>query len=307
MIPLLQAIKLKQTEHRIPMWKFYAEFDITRQGFHQAERAFEAKQAMIKQIADMVIKYRTKVDCRAGSRTIYYNLGIKDLFNIGVTKFEAMLSAYSLALKPLRVRVITTKSDKQSWNYPNLANGLRIDNINQLVVGDITYVYIDGKRYYLFCLTDVYSARIVGHCFSTRMRSIEAQSAARRWIKLRVENCLLTCIHHTDGGTQYFSGEYLKVLNDLEVQISCAKNCLQNGYAEQRNGLIKHHLLPTMQVNSVHGMARNIDRIIKRYNYDRKQKALGWKSPVEFEEHIKKTGIRPVRNLFKFTDLKNGF
>ncbi|MFN2422531.1 MAG: transposase, partial [Cryomorphaceae bacterium] len=175
------------------------------------------------------------------------------------------------------------------------------------VVGDLTYIYIEGKRYFLFCLIDVYSAHIVGYSFSTRMRSIDAQQAARRWIKLRSSDALFGCIHHTDGGSQYFSGAYLAILNNLKALISCAGNCLQNGYAEQRNGLLKHHLLPTITTSTARGITIAVGHIISTYNKQRKQQALGWKSPVEFENHILELRQRPERKLFNFTKLKNGF
>lgn len=303
MILLLQAIREKQPEHRIAMSKFYEHFGITRQGFHQAQRANAAKRDMMDQISSMVISHRKNVDFRAGSRSLYYNLGIKELFGIGVTKFEEMMSVYGYSLQPLRVRVVTTKSDKQSWNYPNLASGLHIDNINQLVVGDLTYINIKARRFYLFCLTDVYSSRIVGYCFSSRMRSIEAQKAVRIWMRLRGKKRLFNCIHHTDGGAQYFSDDYLHLLKkEVKVRVSCARTCLENGYAEQRNGLIKNHLIPTLNVNDNQDLAKGIDRTIRGYNVRRKQAALGWLSPVEFEKHLTQSGNRPVKILATFTN-----
>lgn len=307
MIPLLLAIRDKQSEHGIVMARFYAYFNISRQGFHQALAAEKRKKIMMSEITHQVSAYRLHQDCRAGSRSLYYNLGIKEQFAIGINKFEALMAEYGLTLKPLRMKVVTTKSVMQSWNYPNLANGLRIDNINQLVVGDLTYVYIGGKRYFLFCLTDVYSARIVGHHISKRMRSTEAQSALQKWFKLRGSTDLRGCIHHTDGGSQYFAEKYLRALNKYEMKISCAKNCLQNGYAEQRNGLLKHHLFPTMKTNNGQKVSIGVSRVINWYNHKRKQQALGWKSPVEFERSLDPISQGPVHKLHNFSKPKNGF
>jgi len=307
MIPLLLAIKDKRAVHGIAMARFYAYFNISRQGFHQAAISLERTRLMMSEITNQVVAYRLHMDCRAGSRSLFYNLGIKQQFGLGVTKFEALMAEYGLTLKPLRLKVVTTKSVMQSWNYPNLANNLSIDNINQLVVGDLTYVYIDGKRYFLFCLTDVYSARIVGHHISKRMRSIEAQSALQKWLKLRESADLRGCIHHTDGGSQYFAEKYLKALNKHEMKISCAKNCLQNGYAEQRNGLLKHHMFPTMKTNDEQKVGIGVSRIINRYNLKRKQHALGWKSPVEFERTLDPKSGGVLHKLYNFSKAKDGF
>ncbi|MBK8748648.1 MAG: hypothetical protein IPM04_12515 [Saprospiraceae bacterium] len=38
-------------------------------------------------------------DANAGSRTLYYNLNIKEQYNIGVNKFEKLMSDYGLILR----------------------------------------------------------------------------------------------------------------------------------------------------------------------------------------------------------------
>jgi transposase InsO family protein len=258
----------------------------------------------MEEIEEMVTAYRLEKDRRGGSRSCYYNLLIKEKFDLGVTKFEQLMSEYKLTLAPLNIRIATTRSSLQSWNYENLTDGLEIQNINELVVGDLTYIIYGKDRYYLFCLTDVYSGRIVGHSFSTRMRSQEAKITLDRWITLRGADNVKSCIHHTDGGGQYFSSLYLGELEALNIQVSVAKNCLQNGYAEQRNGLFKHHLLPTVNKVKAHPeyLSKEIDNCIDFYNNERMQEALHWKSPVNYECYLQTTNLRPVMKLHCYTD-----
>jgi len=300
---MLRSIEEKKMIHGIPMSKFYNYVGVTRQGFHQSALAYDAREEMMSEISSMTAEYRRRVDCRAGSRSLYYNLNIKQHFGIGISKFEQLMSDYNLTLKPLRVRVVTTKSIEASRNYHNLINGLVIDNINQLVVGDLTYIYLGGKRYFLFCLTDVYSGRIVGHCIHTRMRAVEAMKALNMWVKLRGKNNLKNCIHHTDGGSQYFSGIYLHAVKEgIKAQVSCAKSCLENGYAEQRNGIIKNHLLPTLSNSGPKGVAKGVKTALNNYDLIRKQEGLKWLSPIEFENSLVDTKNRPIRKLFNFAE-----
>jgi putative transposase len=307
MVPLLHAIKEKQGAHKIAMEKFYSYAGLSRQGYFQAVHRRQEEQLMVGEIALMVQSYRQKKDRRAGSRSLYKNLDIKARFAIGVNKFEQLMSASGMSLAPLRTRIVTTRSSMQSWNYPNLISGLTISAINQVVVGDLTYVYFAGQRNFLFCLTDLYSARIVGHQMGPTMGAEDAKVALDRWVKLRKKTSLRSCIHHTDGGSQYFSGLYLTKLNELDVQISCAENCLQNGYAEQRNGLLKHHLIPTMEESGERRLDKQLNGIMYVYNYERKQKALGWLSPVEFERKTFGMTNPPQFVLHKFNRSKNGF
>lgn len=280
------------------MESLYGHCGLTRQGFHQAAARHRAEAAMMAAIEGRVSDYRRDKDRRAGSRSLYHNLGVKADYGIGVTKFERLMSSHGLSLRPLRVRVVTTRSCEQSWNHPNLAKGLVINGVDQLVVGDLTYLSVGGQRYYLFLLTDVYSGRIVGHHLSRRMRAVDAKAALDAWVSLRGRAALKGCIHHTDGGGQYFSKLYLGLLGGLGVKISVARNCLDNGYAEQRNGLFKNHLLPTAAPGGPQGLAKAVAASIRFHNQERRQEALGWMSPAGFEAHVAGLGDKPPMKLY---------
>lgn len=286
MIPLLISIHSNRAHHGIAMERMYEFYAITRQGFFKAKKLLESEIKMMRSISEDVRKYRLTKDRRAGSRFLFYNLNIKDTYNIGVTKFERLMRQYGLTLIQLRIKVITTQSCLQSWNYKNLCNGLIINSINQLVVGDLTYIIIGKMRYYLFCLTDVFSAKIVGYHVSDRMRKQEALKAFDMWVRLRKKKNVEGCIHHTDGGSQYFSNGYMKEMKDKKLQVSVAKSCLENGYAEQKNGVLKNHLIPTIKASSKIGIEKELKQSIQYYNAERKQQNLGWRSPNTFELYI---------------------
>ncbi len=134
------------------------------------------------------------------------------------------------------------------------------------------------------------------------MRAEDAKKALDSWIALRGEGNIKGCIYHSDGGSQYFSDLYQKQLNSHLIQISVAQNCLQNGFAEQRNGLLKHHLIPTMGLQHLGGFQAGLLKIGYFYNYERKQQGLGWRAPVEYERYIESLGeaARPVKTLHGF-------
>jgi len=276
------------------MEAIYRHVGISRQGYFDAKQCQDRENVMMQEIEKLVVSYRADKDRRAGSRMLYYNLNIKDKFGIGVNKFERLMSEYGHTLLPLRVRIVTTKSIWQSWNYPDLTPGMEVDSINQLVVGDLTYITIGTKVFYMFCLIDLYSARIVGFSIGNRMTASQAILALEMWFDLRGQKNLIGCIHHTDGGSQYFSKPYMGSVMQSEIKISVAKNCLDNGHAEQRNGLIKHHLIPTINFKKTKQLRHEIEKTIYFYNYERKQEALGWLSPVEYEEKWLNKGSRPV-------------
>lgn len=284
-VPLLGIIRMELLETSIPMTLFYSFYKISRQGYHQAVSRHKAEQSMMESIRIKVERYRFKKDRRAGSRSLFYNLEIKKHYKIGVNKFERMLSASGLSLMPQRLRVVTTQSVSQSWNYGNLTNGLILRGIHELVVGDITYLTIGKYRYYLFCLTDVFSMKIVGYCISNRMRKQEAMIALKMFVEQRGVGSLKRCVHHTDGGGQYFAAAYL-AKQPKWIDISVAKSCLENGLAEQKNGYIKNHLVPLIKFRELKYVKEEMKRLIDFYNTERKQEVLGWRTPIEVEQQV---------------------
>lgn len=233
-----------------------------------------------------VNQYRGVKDAYAGSRSLYYNLGIKRKYKLGVNKFESLMSKYGLTLSRVSTKIITTRSSPRSWQYQNLVNGLIINNINLVVVGDLTYVSKDRQQYFVFSLFDLYSAMMVGIYGGQRMRAIEAIIPLEQCIQLRGKEKISGCIHHTDGGSQYFSDLYMNKMESVKMVISVANNCLENGYAEQRNGMIKEHFIPLKRGRNEKEFNKGLQEIKMEYNYNRKQENLGWKSPVEFERSL---------------------
>lgn len=297
---MLNRLHKQQSEHGLAMERLYEYASISRQGYYQQlERKRNRKQLSIELISK-VKAYRSDKDVRAGSRSLYNNLNIKAEYQIGINKFEHIIREGGMTMRPLRTRVVTTKSSYQSWQYSNKINGMELTNINQVVAGDLTYVDIGKDRFYAFTLTDLYSARVVGLEISTRMRSEEAFGCLIQWINLRGKNKVKDCIHHTDGGSQYFSKVYIGALDVYKVKISVANNCLENGYAEQQNSMIKNHFIPTINYYPNMDIQGELKRIKNFYNNDRKQEKLGWLSPVEYEKKWYTDDNRPLIKLYQF-------
>jgi len=284
------------------MEDFYRLLGIRRQGFHKNLRAMVVRQDLEAQIKSDVLVYRTK-DARAGSLSLFHNLDIKSKYGIGITKFSKLMTSMGLSLQPLRVRIITTERCTRSRQYPNLLKGLVVSDYGEVVVGDLTYVLRNQLRYYVFSLFDIYSARMVGISGSDRMRAEDAVPAMEQWLNLRGEQNVAQSIHHTDGGGQYFSDLYLDRLQPLKVRMSVAQNCLQNGYAEQRNGLMKHHLF-SYGYSDLKSFRAQLKSVENFYNYQRKQERLGWRTPVAYEQYLDSIPQKqhPALVLYRFDD-----
>lgn len=306
--PLLLHFYEGRQEHGIPMSLFFEFVGYSRQSFYKQLASGREHTEKWSELPKLVHNYRKKKDARAGSRSLYYNLNIKEKYGVGVNKFERIMAEYKLTLNPLRVRVVTTKSSMQSWNYKNLLPGRELTAICQAIAGDITYVHVAGKRHYVFTLIDLYSNRIIGYDLVDNMKSSVAESVLLTAIDLRGLEAMEGCIHLTDGAGQYFSKVYIDLITiRFKMQMSCAKSCMENGYAEQRNATIKHHFMPLIKGQTISAARNELKRHITFYNHERKQESLGWRCPVEFENYVKTLANPPTKKMYEYKAENKGF
>jgi len=238
---------------------------------------------------------------KMGSRALFYLSKTKSVdLGMGINKFERTLSNLDLTIKQKRKYIKTTISVKHQ--YPNLISGLTIKGINTVVSGDITYYEKYGKRYYIFTLKDLYSKRIVGLIGAENMYTEIAIMAFNQMLRLRGKENLKGLIHHTDAGGQYLSNAYKRLLFRYGIKISIAGNCLENGSAEQLNGILKNDYLINYDIKNVSQLKRVLKKIKRLINEEKPVKKLGYKTPIAYEEYISKMKVenRPKEALYDF-------
>ena len=184
--------------------------------------------------------------------------------------------------------VVTTDSEHRWRIYPNLARSMVVTAINQLWVGDITYVRLQQEFVYLAVLLDVYSRRVIGWSLSRQLDSEFAQEALEMAVKQRRPAAGL--VHHSDRGVQYACAGYVKRLEAHGITISMSRpgNPYDNAWAES--------FMKTLMVEEVDGRRyRNFDHaksciggfIEEIYNQQRLHSALQYRSPIEFESALR--------------------
>ena len=224
---------------------------------------------------------------------------------MGINKFESFVSVSGLTVRKLKKRVITTDGVREEQDE-NLTYGLKLNNINQLMAGDITYLIFKETKYYVFTLKDAYSKRIIGLYGSNNMMAINAVRTYLQAKRLRGTS-IKHCIHHTDAGSQYKSTTYKKLLAKDEIKMSIADNCLENGMAEQLNSVIKNDYIIDA-IKDVKHLNKILNKIKHLINHDRPVAALGYRTPVQFEKWIETISEenRPVIEMYDFAKTELG-
>ena len=188
------------------------------------------------------------------------------------------------AIQPKSFKPRGTESRHRLGFSPNLLlDECETTGINQLWVGDITYVSLFNRTFsYLATLMDRYSRRIVGWHLAEDMTESLVLKALRSAIRARRPAANL--IHHTDRGGQYAGREYRRVLQRAAMRqsMSRADNCYDNAFMESCFGTIKTELEMTEYEN--HRVAeRELTEFIAYYNLERKHSSLGYLTPAQFE------------------------
>jgi transposase InsO family protein len=192
------------------------------------------------------------------------------------------------AIQPRSFKPRTTDSRHTLGYSPNLLiDAPPPDGINQLWVGDISYIPLVGGRFlYLAMLMDRYSRRIVGWDLQSYMQEPLVLSALRAAIALRRPRPGL--IHHSDRGGQYAGSEYRQILARARMlqSMSRANNCYDNAFMESCFGTLKTEL--EMKPYGNECLARKeVPDYIRYYNTRRRHSALDYMTPDEFERALR--------------------
>lgn len=180
----------------------------------------------------------------------------------------------------------TTDSDHAFNIAPNLLlQDFTASGPNQKWAGDITYVWTREGWFYLSVIIDMFSRRVVGWAISNRIKQDLALRALNMAIAIRRPPP--GCIHHTDRGSQYCAHDYQKLLrkHGFKVSMSGKGNCYDNSTVESFFKSLKAELVWRRNWQTRREVEVALFEYINGfYNPRRKHSALGWKSPVAFEQ-----------------------
>lgn len=161
---------------------------------------------------------------------------------------------------------------------------------NEIWVTDITYLPTAEGWLYLAAEMDLHSRRILGWSVAASLATELPQEALERAFKARPEAVLSSLLHHSDRGCQYTSASFRHSLGLRSIGQSMSRkgNCYDNAAMESFWATLKAECFGK-QIPATRALARSMvfDYIETFYNPVRLHSALGFQSPVEYEQSFK--------------------
>ena len=181
--------------------------------------------------------------------------------------------------------VVTTTRAADARPAPDLVRrAFTAPGPNQLWVADITYIPTGRGFLYLAVVLDVWSRRIVGWAMETHLRTALVLAALDMAVEQRQPRAV---IHHSDQGCQYTALAFGARCRQAGVRPSMGSvgDCYDNALCESFFATLECELLDRFTCPTpLDARAAVFDFIEGWYNTKRRHSALGYESPLRFEQ-----------------------
>lgn len=278
-------MRAHRTEHRVG--RLCRALRISRSGFYaSARRPQSRRQREDRLLVEAIRRIHEDVDQVYGAPRMHREL-VEEGYRCGRHRVARLMHQEGIRARRKRRRhPRTTVTDHALPVAPNvLARRFDSDEPNRVWVGDITYLWTWEGWLFLAVLLDMFSRRVVGWAMDERIDRVVTLRALEMALSQRRPHRGL--VHHTDRGCQYASTDYQIELERHGITCSMSRkgNCYDNAVSESFFASLKRELAQHRRWVSRHQARADVFHYIEAfYNRRRRHSALGYRSPVAFEE-----------------------
>ena len=187
-----------------------------------------------------------------------------------------------------RRRVGSTNRDAPARPAPDLVDrNFVATTLDQLWVADITYIPTQTQMLHLAVVLDACSRKVVGWAMAVHARATLVLEALDMALEQRGPEGV---IHHSDQGCQYTSYAFGHRCRRAGVRPSMGSvgDCYDNAMAESFFATLECELLERTRFPNPKAAGEATFEFIEAwYNPHRRHSALGYLSPVDFEQQLR--------------------
>lgn len=204
---------------------------------------------------------------------------------VGKERVRLLMQGHGIRAKGRRKFVVTTDSKHRLPVAPDLVQRrFEPPAPNQLWSGDITYLPTDEGWLYLAAVLDLHSRQVVGWSLQPHMQTNLVNDALLMACFRRRPGAGL--IFHSDRGSQYCSQQFQDTLKAWGIRSSMSRkgNCWDNAPTESLWGRLKVACVHGQKFASHEQARQAVMDWIAFYNHSRLHSALGYLSPMQYEQ-----------------------
>jgi putative transposase len=273
---------------------------VSRAGFYRrlaASAPAEEEIGVRAAIQEIVLEHRR----RYGYRRVTVELRGRGMC-VNHKRVARLMREDNLLAIGQRKFVRTTNSNHSFEVYLNLAAHMQLTGPDQLWVADITYIRLQQEFIYLAVILDAFSRRVVGWSLEPTLATRLTVAAIELAIAARQPKPGL--VHHSDRGVQYASSEYIDLLlaYGMIPSMSRPANPFDNAKCESFMKTLKREEIYASQYRDASDLRAHISEFIDHYyNRVRLHSALGYRSPVAYENELRAEVPTPLSTAPKMS------
>lgn len=203
---------------------------------------------------------------------------------VGKRRVERIMREHGIQAISERLYRRMTGLSRQFVMVKNEIRELDVTGVDQLWVGDVTYVQIKGQWRYLATVMDRYSRRLLGWALGKERTTALSRNALQHALRVRQPERLP--MFHSDRGVEYISTAYRQALKKAGIaqSVNRPRRMNDNAHMESWNKTMKSDLYHRESYETDSALRKAIRSYIDFYNRVRLHSSLGYQSPMEFEQ-----------------------
>jgi transposase InsO family protein len=254
---------------------------VTRAGYYAWRRRPVCEHAeQDRRLSTVIHRIFRAHDGRYGSPRVHEAL-VRQGWHVSRRRIARLMRLAGLRAKAIRGYRAKVGTHRFYDAIPNRLFPIQATRPNQVWVGDLTYLAVNHRWWYLAVVLDQYSRRVLAWSLTRRR---DARVTCAVLIAAARARRVREVIFHSDRGSEYMAAPFRACVTQLGLlQSASTRGPEDNAHMESFFHSLKAELTRGVLFTTPAALRHALRRYLRYYNRSRMHSALGYHSPIAFE------------------------